>query len=300
MSQASKWTALLATIRTPNIPSVACNVFTGILLASITVPIQTLQAISAIASGILLYLAGNLFNDWHDRDWDALHRPERALPQKIFQPSSYLTLAIACSLAGLAGLAAAATNPRSLAIAAIILGLILIYTKSHKSSALAIIPMGLCRASLPMLGYFACSDQMITPSLILIAAALLIHTCGLSLVARSESKPDHHPRRMFLFSYPLAVTIACLAAQISNTHSIIHLWPAALPYLLWTFLALFILRRSAFTGVSMLLAGIPLVDWTFLIPFALGPDASLPWLALCAPPIAFILGKSLQRIVPAT
>lgn len=297
MSQASKWTALLATIRTPNIPSVACNVLTGSILASIAAPIQTSQTISAIASGILLYLAGNLLNDWHDRDWDALHRPERALPQKIFQPSSYLTLAIACSLAGLA---TAAANPRSLAIAAIILGLVLIYTKSHKSSALAILPMGLCRAFLPMLGYFACSDQLVTPSLILIAAALLIHTCGLSLVARSESKPDHHPCRMFLFAYPLAVAITCLAAHISNTHSIIHLWPAALPYLLWTFLALFLLRRSAFTGVSMLLAGIPLVDWTYLIPFALGPDASLPWLALCAPPIAFILGKSLQKIVPAT
>lgn len=297
MSQASKWTALLATIRTPNIPSVACNVLTGSILASIAAPIQTSQTISAIASGILLYLAGNLLNDWHDRDWDALHRPERALPQKIFQPSSYLTLAIACSLAGLA---TAAANPRSLAIAAIILGLVLIYTKSHKSSALAILPMGLCRAFLPMLGYFACSDQLVTPSPILIAAALLIHTCGLSLVARSESKPDHHPCRMFLFAYPLAVAITCLAAHISNTHSIIHLWPAALPYLLWTFLALFLLRRSAFTGVSMLLAGIPLVDWTYLIPFAKHPDASLPWLALCAPPIAFILGKSLQKIVPAT
>lgn len=297
MSQASKWTALLATIRTPNIPSVACNVLTGSILASIAAPIQTSQTISAIASGILLYLAGNLLNDWHDRDWDALHRPERALPQKIFQPSSYLTLAIACSLAGLA---TAAANPRSLAIAAIILGLVLIYTKSHKSSALAILPMGLCRAFLPMLGYFACSDKLVTPSPILIAAALLIHTCGLSLVARSESKPDHHPCRMFLFAYPLAVAITCLAAHISNTHSIIHLWPAALPYLLWTFLALFLLRRSAFTGVSMLLAGIPLVDWTYLIPFAKHPDASLPWLALCAPPIAFILGKSLQKIVTAT
>ena len=192
MNQSSKWTALLATIRTPNIPSVACNALTGILLASITAPIQTPHAITAIASGILLYLAGNLLNDWHDRDWDALHRPERALPKKIFQPSSYLILAIACSLAGLA---TAAANPRSLAIAAIILGLILIYTKSHKSSALAIIPMGLCRAFLPMLGYLACSDQAITPSLILIAAALLIHTCGLSLIARSESKPDRHPSR---------------------------------------------------------------------------------------------------------
>ena len=293
MSDHSKCKALLATIRTPNIPSVACNVLTGILLASIAAPIHIPNAITAITSGILLYLAGNLLNDWHDRDWDALHRPERALPKNIFKPSSYLTLAIACCLAALASIAA---HPRSLAIAAIILGLILIYTKSHKSSAWAIIPMGLCRALLPVLGYFVCSHQAVTPNLILIFAALLIHTCGLSLVARSESKPS----RLFLFAYPLVVATACLATHINNSSDWIKLWPAALPYLLWTFLALILLRRSAFTGVSMLLAGIPLVDLTFLIPFAMGPLPSLPWLALCAPPVAFILGKSLQKIVPAT
>jgi len=293
MSDHSKCKALLATIRTPNIPSVACNVLTGILLASIAAPIHIPNAITAITSGILLYLAGNLLNDWHDRDWDALHRPERALPKNIFKPSSYLTLAIACCLAALASIAA---HPRSLAIAAIILGLILIYTKSHKSSAWAIIPMGLCRALLPVLGYFVCSHQAVTPNLILISAALLIHTCGLSLVARSESKPS----RLFLFAYPLVVATACLAAHINNSSDWIKLWPAALPYLLWTFLALILLSRSAFTGVSMLLAGIPLVDLTFLIPFAMGPLPSLPWLALCAPPVAFILGKSLQKIVPAT
>jgi len=293
MSDHSKCKALLATIRTPNIPSVACNILTGILLASIAAPIHIPNAITAITSGILLYLAGNLLNDWHDRDWDALHRPERALPKNIFKPSSYLTLAIACCLAALASIAA---HPRSLAIAAIILGLILIYTKSHKSWAWAIIPMGLCRALLPVLGYFVCSHQAVTPNLILISAALLIHTCGLSLVARSESKPS----RLFLFAYPLVVATACLAAHINNSSDWIKLWPAALPYLLWTFLALILLRRSAFTGVSMLLAGIPLVDLTFLIPFAMGPLPSLPWLALCAPPVAFILGKSLQKIVPAT
>jgi len=293
MSDHSKCKALLATIRTPNIPSVACNVLTGILLASIAAPIHIPNAITAITSGILLYLAGNLLNDWHDRDWDALHRRERALPKNIFKPSSYLTLAIACCLAALASIAA---HPRSLAIAAIILGLILIYTKSHKSSAWAIIPMGLCRALLPVLGYFVCSHQAVTPNLILISAALLIHTCGLSLVARSESKPS----RLFLFAYPLVVATACLATHINNSSDWIKLWPAALPYLLWTFLALILLRRSAFTGVSMLLAGIPLVDLTFLIPFAMGPLPSLPWLALCAPPVAFILGKSLQKIVPAT
>jgi heme O synthase-like polyprenyltransferase len=293
MSPASKWTALLATFRTPNVPSVACNVITGILLASMTNHVQTPHAISAIASGVLLYLAGNLLNDWHDRNWDAIHRPERALPKKIFQASSYLSSAIVCSLAALA---LAATNARSFTIACAILCLILIYTKSHKSTAWAIIPMGLCRALLPALGYFACSQQPITASLIAIAAALLIHTCGLSLVARSESKTS----RLFLFAYPLVVATACLAAHINNSSDWIKLWPAALPYLLWTFLTLILLRRSAFTGVSMLLAGIPLVDLTFLIPFAMGQSPSMPWLALCAPSLAFILGKSLQKIVPAT
>ncbi|MEY5012711.1 MAG: hypothetical protein RLY69_426, partial [Verrucomicrobiota bacterium] len=261
MNLATKLIALLATLRTPNVPSVACNVITGILLAGITNPIHTPNAISAIACGILLYLAGNLLNDWHDRNWDAIHRPERALPQKIFQPSSYLSSAIVCSLGALAF---AATNARSFTIACAILCLILIYTKSHKSTAWAIIPMGLCRALLPALGYFACSQQPITASLIAIAAALLIHTCGLSLVARSESKTS----RLFLFAYPLVVATACLAAHINNSSDWIKLWPAALPYLLWTFLTLILLRRSAFTGVSMLLAGIPLVDLTFLIPFA--------------------------------
>ena len=297
MNPHAKCKALLASIRTPNIPSVACNVLTGILLASVAAPVHTPHAIAAITSGILLYLAGNLLNDWHDRDWDTVHRPNRALPKNIFKRSSYLTLAIACSLAALASIAA---HPRSLAIAAIILGLILIYTKFHKSFIWAVIPMGLCRALLPMLGYFASSHQAITPSLILIAAALLIHTCGLSLVARSESKNDHQPSHLFLFAYPLVVATACLAAHINNSSDWIGLWPAALPYLLWTFLALILLRRSTFKGVSMLLAGIPLVDLTFLLPLAMGCAPSLPWFALCAPPAAFILGKSLQKIVPAT
>ena len=297
MRQASKLTALLASIRTPNIPGVVCHVVTGIWLASMTTSIQIFNSISAITSGILLYLAGNLLNDWHDREWDTRHRPERALPKKIFQPSTYLTLAIACCFVGIA---CAATYPRSLAVAAMILGLILIYTKFHKSSPLAILAVGFCRALLPMLGYFACGGLALTPNLILIAAALLIHTCGLSILARGEAKPEHRPSRVFLFAYPIVVAAACLTPHINNPSDWLNLTPAALPYLLWTFLSLFLLRRSTFTGVSMLLAGFPLIDLTFLIPLITSPAASLPWFALCAPPIAVALGKFLQKIVPAT
>jgi heme O synthase-like polyprenyltransferase len=272
-------------------------VITGILLAGITNPIHTPNAISAIACGILLYLAGNLLNDWHDRNRDAIHRPERALPKKIFQSSSYLSFAIVCSLAGLAFVAA---NPRSLTVACVILGLILIYTKSHKSTAWAIIPMGLCRALLPALGYFACNQPTLTAELIAIAAGLFIHTAGLSLIARSESNSSNRFSHIHLYAYPFLVVITCLAPHIEDARCIIHLWLAALPYLLWMTVALTLLRKSTFTGVSMLLAGIPLVDLTFILPFAMLSENPLPWLAFCVPPLALILGKSLQKIVPAT
>jgi len=284
---------MLATIRTPNLPSVACNVATGIWLASIGSQVHSLHVISAISSGILLYLAGNLLNDWRDRDWDAIHRPERALPKDIFRPSTYLSLAIACSFAALA---ISASNPRALAIASGILGLILVYTNYHKSSSLAALALGLCRAALPALGYFACSDEIPTPSLIFIATALLLHTCGISFVARGESKPHRQPNRLLLIAYPLAITITCLAASTGELRA----WLAAVPFLLWTYAALFLLRKSVFTCVSMLLAGIPLVDWIFLTPLTIGPEPSLPWLALSTPPIAFILGKVLQKIAPAS
>lgn len=302
MNHPLKFKAFLASVRTPNLPSVACNVFSGIACAAVVAPITTWHAAAAITSGICLYLAGNLLNDWHDREWDAIHRPERALPQHIFQASNYLMLAIA--LCG-AGLVAAAINSRSLATAIIIIGLILIYTKTHKVWKLAVIPMGLCRALLPLLGYFACaaplSASMQPPqALVLFAISLFVHVGGLSLIARSESLANPSPKLAIDLTYPIAVAFTTLAAHNSNNIGFNHVWPGALPYLAWSFLAIFLLRKSVRSGVSMLLAGIPLIDWMFLIPLSKYAGTQLSPLALLVPPVACILGKFLQKIVPAT
>lgn len=302
MKHPRKFKAFLASVRTPNLPSVACNVFSGIAFAAVAAPINTWHAAAAITSGICIYLAGNLLNDWHDREWDAIHRPERALPQRIFQASSYLMLAI--TLCG-AGLVAAAINPRSLATAIVIIGLILIYTKTHKIWKLAVIPMGLCRALLPLLGYFACAAPLsasLQPpqALTLFAFSLLVHVCGLSLIARLESLATPSPKLAPDLIYPIAVALTTLAAHSSNNIGFNHVWPAALPYLAWSFLAIFLLRKSVHSGVSMLLAGIPLIDWMFLIPLSKYAGTQLSPFALLAPPVACLLGKFLQKIVPAT
>lgn len=300
MKKPSRARALLASIRTPNLPSAICNVLTGTVFAAATAPITAWHATAATISGTCLYLAGNLLNDWHDRHWDATHRPERALPQNLFKPSTYLTLAIALCLAGLI---AASITLRSLTIAIALIGLILFYTETHKTWKFAVIPMGLCRALLPLLGYFACASPHATelpPALAIFSAGLLAHVCGLSIVARKESLANQPPKFIPTLGYPLAVAAITLAAHSANDIGLNHIWPAALPYLIWSASSLFLLRKSAFTCVSMLLAGIPLVDWMFLIPLAKHSDTSIPIIALLAPPISFILGRSLQKLVPAT
>lgn len=302
MIQQSKLIALLATLRTPNIPSIACNVFTGVVFAATSAPIHGWHAASAVSSGICLYLCGNLLNDWHDFEWDVIHRPERALPKKNFLPSTYLLSAI---IAGLVGVAAASINPFSLSIALLILGLILVYTKTHKKSSFSIIPMGACRALLPLLGYLASSGDPWCPrpinlGPILFSAALMIHVCGISLIARSETLSAKKSKTAVLYVLPIAVVITSLVPNLIGTMNSNVIMVATLPYLFWTTIAVFVSSQSRIRCVSMLLAGIPLVDWMFLAPLASHSDNSWTSIGLCILPVAFIMGKFLQKIIPAT
>ena len=60
--------------------------------------------------------------------------------------------------------------------------------------------------------------------------------------------------------------------------------------------------------MSALLAGIPLVDWVTLFPMALiwmrldrvDPFDPMFSIAVFLPPVAFVLGRVLQRVAPAT
>jgi hypothetical protein len=74
---------------------------------------------------------------------------------------------------------------------------------------------------------------------------------------------------------------------------------AIVPYATWTCHSL--LRHKNDTGarVSSLLAGIPLADWMLLLPLALAHGAGTSP-ALWLPPLAFLTGRALQRLAPAT
>jgi 4-hydroxybenzoate polyprenyltransferase len=294
--------SLAASARLANVPSVASNVCVGAVIALMSGADESSVArhlAFVVPAGICLYLAGNFLNDWSDKEWDARHRPERALPRGLFKPGLYLTTAAVFSLLGM-GLAAAA-NIKSLAAATAIMAFVLIYTIMHKRSAWSVIPMGLCRALLPTLGFFGCAGNAAAfPAWSLAPGmALFCYITGLSLSARQDSRLSWSP----IVLLALAGTIAACGA-LGFSADVKGLIIAVGWFVIWMLLCNGRFRKPVSTHVSSLLAGIPLVDWIFILPVVMAMEESraittvhgLIWVA----PLAFLAGLALQRLAPAT
>lgn len=307
--------ALAASARMANIPGVLGNVWLGIALAAPTMtsvhkgPFWCMAATLAMA-GLCLYLAGCFLNDWADRSWDARHRPERALPQALFAPGIYLSVTMVFCLLG-CGLAAAIALPCLLVALAIVI-CIGLYTWMHKRSVWSVVPMGLCRALLPVLGFTGCLAWIQTSAascaaLVACSCGLFFHIVGLSLRARGESIPRPMPGGIALAGilFPLAAASMLLATFLLFSFPIWLCISGLMPYAFWTGFCQTVARTPVTAHVSGALAGIPLLDWIVLLPLALAPGFDV-WsnpiavLCLCYPPIAFFSGRSLQRLAPAT
>ncbi len=310
MNRSGKLHALLATSRVANIPSVASNVWVGMAVgmsATLSDNPHVPGASTLITlplAGILLYVGGNFLNDWMDRGWDAQHRPERALPRGLFPPSFYLAVSIVACLAGVA--LAAASSPRAAMAAAGIAISIVIYTYFHKRTPWAVIPMGLCRALLPVMGCLAFFPyiDLVWP----VACGLLTYIMGLSLSARYESLAEP-PVWVAPAGRGLLLGTALLVAWGNRDIPLGRYLNVAgvLPYLAWTSLTLRIWNKPVPLLVSRLLAGIPLVDWMLLLPLGLmnlqgngGTFDSFTVACLFVPPLAFVSALLLQKVAPAT
>jgi len=307
----SKPRALAATLRLPNLPSVWSNTLTGSILACLMFGTRHLgNACPALLAATCLYLAGNLLNDWIDREWDSRHRPERALPRGLFLPAHYLTAAVALVIIGLC--AAALAGLPALGIAIGLTLCIVIYSWTHKRTAWSAIPMACCRGLLPLLGYWACSQELAILRLkwaVLPAALLFVYLIMLTLRARSESRGQTSIGHSSATAAGLLLPPLMLGVSWYFPHHWSEVLPiclaASAPYLVWTLMVLTIHRRPVSRQVSAMLAGIPLVDGLFLLPYFimghwLSPHDPLS-LAICfAWLAAFLLGRLLQRYVPAT
>lgn len=300
--------SLAATLRLPNLPSVLSNTLSGIFLASVLYETGDLSMLAhALIAACCLYFSGNLFNDWADQSWDSIHRPERALPSGLFKPGLYLIGGIILTLTAWA--VSAMASPAALLVSIAISNFIILYTWQHKRSAWSVIPMALCRALLPALGFCATTSHWHRVEWLYVPSGMLFaYLIMLSLRARSESKAANGSKLTAITIIGFLVPPALLATQWCQS----NLWMmglglsliAAIPYLIWTGLAMTRFRFPISSQVSALLAGIPLIDAMFLLPFVILGSVFinsqqcliLSWLWLPA----FIAGRLLQRLVPAT
>jgi hypothetical protein len=325
----SRLRALLATLRIANAPSVLSNVWLGYITSwylwfGSWIPLDTGmirldQLACLLVSALLLYFSGNLANDWHDREWDLVRRPERALPSGLFSPGIYLGASVALAVAG--GFIAFRVNPCTGIAAVGIVILIVIYTWIHKRTSWGVIPMGLCRAGLYVLGSLAFwpdaalrqeildvlgSEPFSRHAIIVItfSSGLFSYITGLSLSARYEgmSDPPEGARRLsrMLLAFPL-LALPCAFGLLG--------FSGVLPLAVWLALCWTRYKQPIPRYVSALLAGIPLVDLTAAIPLGIAlafiksngvVNPPLGMTIVAIPLIAFVLGRLLQKVAPAT
>lgn len=327
--------ALLASARIANAPSAVSNAVLGFLLGKMFWGVTGgpdwlfLGLLAGIAASLLVM--GNLANDWHDRDWDARHRPERALPAGLFCPTTYLIMIVGFALLALIPVWWLGTGP--FVVTLLIMLCIGLYTWLHKRSQWSVLAMGLCRAGLYVLG-FACawphdlashsaiglnfpgsaysfypwvkSDVWLAIIFIsLPALGMLSYVAGLSLTARYESLPNPPVGSKRLAKAMLWFPLLAVSAWWIPFQSMAA-GLALIPLAVWLGLALTIFRRPVSRMVSALLAGIALVDLIAALPLAMawqssgGDQFSLALIAVCVPIAAFVSGLALQKIAPAT
>jgi hypothetical protein len=295
---------LLATARIANVPSVLSNLGVGVFLGGVAGGEKFDWPWWLMVAGVLFYISGNFLNDWADRNWDKEKRPERALPRGLFSAWSYLVLGLGGFVGGT--VLAALYGSGVLWVAAILMGLIVLYTVIHKKTPLSVVPMGLCRACLPLMGYLAMRDQL-TLLAFYPALALLVYIIALSLSARWESM-GKIPREKILFSRALLIFSGIIAAALPMMMNPMLGWVGWIPFGIWLGMSLTKFRSPVPAHVSALLAGIPWVDWIALLPIVLtllghkkiGFSDETFWIALLLAPVSFVLGRLLQRVAPAT
>jgi len=346
---------LLAIGRVANLPTVWSNVIVGFLLAWSSVDLDFLAQLhtkeitldGSIANLLVLligttaaYLFGTFLNDWKDAAFDREHRPERAIPSGRWSPSAILGFAIGFASVATAGfLFLGISNILILVVGLVLLACIVIYTLMHKVSPLAIIPMGLCRTFLYLLGFLAVYvptllNQSFAPApgplapasplsdlhhhslliLLLMAMGILCYVAGLSLAARYESRPENlKVPRGFLWMLIFFPFLTHSWWWLWNRPPFLEGWHLAipvlcglLPFFLWTVRALFILKNFIPRFVSRALAGLCLVD---LLAFpGIAATIRTGWTSLDSAPLLlafipltlFIFALLLQRIAPAT
>lgn len=301
----SKFSAILATGRISNLPTVWCNVLVAFLLVQLTQLEPHLNLTLLVASCIAascLYVGGCFLGDAVDVEFDRAHKPTRPIPMGVLSRSSIYTCAATLLGMGITlptaylKLTSGSWSSTALISSVLLTAAIIIYSLWHKRSPWIGLPfIGACRFLLVLFGAYVASSPLTNtisscPAWIF-ASCVGIYTICFASVARSESSPKPITWRKGLMATMLVLPLIPVLATLSTDISVITI-TAIVIYWLWMVTAFRKINTNKGQFVSMSLAGFCLLDATFAAQFG------WQWLITCV--VLFSFSLLLQRWAPAT
>ncbi len=212
--------AWLDLARAGNFPSVASNVMAAYVLSA-GVPLQGGQLAAALAAGALAYAGGATLNDFADAGFDAVKRPERAIPSGTVARATAGWVGTAQLLAGAAILAALGAH---WAGAATLVVLVALYDWLHKRWAGSVGLIAGCRAALALTVATLPGHSPNTAVLVWIAA-LWSYIVVLSVLARREYRPGAPAAKL---AGAVRWLLACIPLVDAVALLVVGAWPWAL------------------------------------------------------------------------
>ena len=277
---------LLLMGRASNLPTVWSNCVAGWLLAG-GGDISGLNLV--ILGGTLLYLGGMYLNDAFDAGFDSQHRRDRPIPSGLIRRETAWGVGLGFLIVG--WLTLAWLGKTTAVLAAILVGVIVVYNAVHKVFLLAPVLMAACRFFLYLVAA-SVATAGVSGIAVWSGLALGCYIVGLSYIARREATETR--LRWWPAWFLAAPVLLALAVNGEGYYQV--------GFCLMLLLALWVIRclhprpeeseLDIKQAVSGLLAGIVWVD---LLALA---GSSVPVTMLFVG--FFLSARLLQRLVPAT
>jgi 4-hydroxybenzoate polyprenyltransferase len=257
---------------------VTSNVLAAIALAGGRPSTWTIVVVCTALS--LMYVAGMWLNDAFDRDLDRADNPKRPIPAGEVGAATVFDAGFAMLLAGLALVVATAlatgAGAKPILAAVALASLIVFYNANHRRNPLSPVLLGLCRAAVYTTAALLVRDRIGLD--VLIGAALMVsYLVGMTYAGNVASAlPLAFLGVPFLVAFPGEVQAIAIYIVFAS----------------WVVRAVKSIRDGdVATGISGLIAGIPLLD-TLLIANLGRTDLVLPAIG------AFAATTALQQLVP--
>ncbi len=203
--------------RLPAVFTAMADVFLGYALTNQDLRLGHVFGRLLFASSAL-YLAGMVFNDYFDRDIDAIERPGRPIPSGRVSAGTARWIAIGLMTAGV--VVAIGPSSNSQAVAMLLAAAILLYDGWAKNTPIGPLVMGSCRALNILLGASMVSSglrHVLAAPQGIVAVAMGTYVAGVTWFARKEAEQSGRGGLIFgqtVINLSLVLLAAFIAPQM--------------------------------------------------------------------------------------